>query len=747
MKKILLLLIIASVVVLQVQADILSGYVYTSWGSVASNVKVSIKGLETYSVVTDTAGYYSVDVKSGICTVSISDTRYVSTSKSVSVNGNTSCSLVLESQEILSGDVEMGQCGSYSYAGIYDYDNLRISPNTVLYSYGVSEIVINVKGTLTIGNGAMIRVRNGYSEFNNAPSIYPSSMTNKTALSYNVSNSGQYTIIPRVYGKGGNGGHGGNGANGTSIYFPVQGGGSVSLKGDGGNGGGGGAGGFGGGNGNSGGLYGVCAFGGRNNGSLGGDGTNNGGDGGRGLVVSGGKGGFDLAVGAAGPTSSSYGGGAGGGGNGGNGGNGAEVDNASSSHGQAGHGGNGGGGGAGGYGGGILVITASKIVFEGNGYFLVNGQKGGIGGKAGYAYYNSAANGDNGLNGGGGVLIVNCPQFDKSGMITNATISESLPGHGTVTGGAGATLFNVSVPAESAKTLMGRVFATDKSSVSGLSVKVGDYVATTNKNGIFLISSIASGTYKMTVADNYNVLSASLITISSQDSTVEVPVKGVIYTPSYTLDEKYKYDGSLHGKYNITVKRKFAAGWNTICLPFGITQTDLGTDSVATFTKYADNTIYFAKMCGTDSLKANIPYLIYFEKDSTFNKEFRNVMMESGLPKAISKGNKAIYYGNYSADFDLKNCYYLYDRKFVKAIDDSSKLKSLSAYFDITNNENIDSLKVSFYEATTGIESINSATDPGKIPVYDLNGRFVGYGISGLTSGLYIFKNGKILIK
>jgi hypothetical protein len=511
----------------------LSGYVIDKNGIYVSNINISIAGLTTTSVTTDNNGFYSASLASGTYTISIPSTSYLSTSKSVTItDGDKSCLMMLDYQEIINGNVDLGQEGAYPYAGIYEYDNLRIDANSTLYSYGITELVINVKGTLTLGSNVKIRVRNGYSGYSGNPSTYPSSVTKSMALLKNASNSSQYTILPNVFGKGGDGGAGGNGANGMTLYFPVAGGTYMKLSGGGGNGGGGGGGGFGGGSGGSGGFGGFGAST-ASNGMAGGAGVINGGAGGRGLVVSGGTGGGNENIGGTGtsPGYNSYGGGAGGGGNAGIGGTGASVDNATYTTGQAGYGGNGGGGGGGGYGGGVLVITANEIVCEGTVYFLVNGQEGGTGGPAGYSYYTMAKAGTTGSNGNGGLLIINCPNYNSSMISTSLTTgsnSDATYGHGLVTGSAGNVLYNVSIPDSiHFSNLVGRVVDCKGIIGKGLTVKVGSVSKTTDENGIFEIGGLSSGIDSITVSDDTSVLYSTSITLKPGGNTIDIAVMDI----------------------------------------------------------------------------------------------------------------------------------------------------------------------------------------------------------------------------
>jgi hypothetical protein len=61
----------------------------------------------------------------------------------------------------------LGKNGDYDFAGIYEFENLTIGDNVEITSSGISQLVIYVNGTLTLGKNVVIRVRNGF--YPNAP--------------------------------------------------------------------------------------------------------------------------------------------------------------------------------------------------------------------------------------------------------------------------------------------------------------------------------------------------------------------------------------------------------------------------------------------------------------------------------------------------------------------------------------------------------------------------------------------------
>ena len=275
----------------------------------------------------------------------------------------------------------LGQNGAYDFAGIYEFDNLTIADNVEINSSGVSQLILYVRDTLTLGKNVAIKTRNGF--YPEAPKNTISQLTADNLTAFGIDVNG-FRVYPNMFGKGGDGGNS-NESNGSYVMTTP-----VKYNGVGGPGGGG----FGGG---KGGVTTISAYnvvnaadnGGK--GSKGGQGWNgsnsyssheNGG--------SGGVGGGSTGIGADGGNGGNQKYASGGGGGGGNGGNGGVGGNGEEPRRNGGK-----GGGGGGYGGGVLTIIADTILYDETSppKFLVSGQKGGLGGIRGQ-------------NGEGGLIII-----------------------------------------------------------------------------------------------------------------------------------------------------------------------------------------------------------------------------------------------------------------------------------------------------------------------------------------------------
>lgn len=119
---------------------------------------------------------------------------------------------------IISKNTVLSQNGSEPYAGVYCYDgNLTLESGVQLTSSGISQLAIIVKGTLTIKQGAAIRVRNGY--YQQAPSTKISNINADTMILYgNEDAKNGIILFPNTYGyAGASNGLGSNGGGAIGL--------------------------------------------------------------------------------------------------------------------------------------------------------------------------------------------------------------------------------------------------------------------------------------------------------------------------------------------------------------------------------------------------------------------------------------------------------------------------------------------------------------------------------------------------
>ena len=210
----------------------------------------------------------------------------------------------------------------------------------------------------------------------------------------------------------------------------------------------------------------------------------------------------------------------------------------------------------------------------------------------------------------------------------------------------------------------------------------------------------------------------------------------VAYTPVYSIA-------------NVTLTRTIKAGYNTLVLPFDLSQTDVETAFGAGSVVYTvddsqstSSSIYFATQSG---ITANEPVLLKATAAGT-SYDFNNVTIKSGTPTLA--GTNVSFIGSYAASTDIvkdANNYIISGGKLYLVDSDGIFVKGTRAYFNVPSASAAKMIGVSFEDGeTTSIEELmNSNGNILKGEVYDLQGRRVATP----TRGLYIIGGKKVFIK
>ena len=225
----------------------------------------------------------------------------------------------------------------------------------------------------------------------------------------------------------------------------------------------------------------------------------------------------------------------------------------------------------------------------------------------------------------------------------------------------------------------------------------------------------------------------------------------VTFAPALAVNSETNIADDLSGLYNVTMTRSFPAGWSTICLPFETTVTALGATQAQAFTAFADNVLTFDKV-NDGNLKANTPYLIYFEKAKA-TPAYMPANIESIMPESVTFGN-VTFTGNYTAGMSMVGLYGVAEQngaQYIMKGGAGSKLGSTGAYFTVSGTTaGVNTLSLDIEgEGTTGIESI-VAEEGQAFDVYTLTGvkvRTAATDLDGLQRGIYIVNGKKVLVK
>lgn len=244
----------------------------------------------------------------------------------------------------------------------------------------------------------------------------------------------------------------------------------------------------------------------------------------------------------------------------------------------------------------------------------------------------------------------------------------------------------------------------------------------------------------------------------------EVMVKEITTPAVETLTLKESDTNTLEAKtgVNVTLKRSMVANeWNTICLPFAVTEDKataaFGDDvKIVELDEYAivDRNVLSFK--ASKEIAAATPYLI---KPSTVADEytFENVDITDkvagySMTKNADVAFKGIYntvditsdvvdakFGDYYAAFLGAG------NKIYKANGSGNKTKGFRAYFAIPNGAAASALRVVIDGTATSIKNIDSEVVESNAPVYNLQGQRVDG--NNLTPGIYVKAGKKFVVK
>ena len=217
-----------------------------------------------------------------------------------------------------------------------------------------------------------------------------------------------------------------------------------------------------------------------------------------------------------------------------------------------------------------------------------------------------------------------------------------------------------------------------------------------------------------------------------------------------TIAAPYELDETVGDVANATypsllLKHSFVEGWNTICLPFTISVTDIHANAVAfSFDEYNTNTKELTFNKATE-LAASKPYVIYVpEAISTENPFlFNNVEITYGNTYPDKSEHTMTFQGTYKpmAAGSLTGCYGLTAAGKIAKAKESTTMKGFRAYF---KNVPADA-RVNFvgFDESQGIRAISVDTTAPE-GTYNLNGQKVENLKKG---GLYIINGKKQIVK
>ena len=210
---------------------------------------------------------------------------------------------------------------------------------------------------------------------------------------------------------------------------------------------------------------------------------------------------------------------------------------------------------------------------------------------------------------------------------------------------------------------------------------------------------------------------------------------------NYTLAETVDPITITAGTYDVVLTRNFNAGWNTVCLPFAVTDIEefFGADAkVYEFNDFAGDAISFSKVTET---AAATPYLVYAPAEKEYSSvTLPNVTLSDAAAGTVTK-NGVTFQGTYAtmAAGKMTGKYGVTAAGKIAKAGANASLKGFRAYF-----EGVPATARIFIDGeATGIGSITADGELQMENVYNLNGQRV----ENAHKGLYIVNGKKVVVK
>ncbi len=224
-----------------------------------------------------------------------------------------------------------------------------------------------------------------------------------------------------------------------------------------------------------------------------------------------------------------------------------------------------------------------------------------------------------------------------------------------------------------------------------------------------------------------------------------------------------KFDGTTR---NVSVQRYMFTGWNTISLPFSLSEekvnevfgADCRLETLAGVESDGSQIKLNFKDCKSEGIKANVPYIIHYtgDKGTKVIKQENASLKKAPASLTFTDVNGVeVTFACAQQQTDAKGLYGILakdngEAAFVNVDDISNGFYATRCYVKLSNGNStiLTTNHVSAGE-TTSVSSVLKSNE--KADVYNLSGVKVATslnakGVSSLPSGIYVVKGKKILV-
>ena len=250
-------------------------------------------------------------------------------------------------------------------------------------------------------------------------------------------------------------------------------------------------------------------------------------------------------------------------------------------------------------------------------------------------------------------------------------------------------------------------------------------------------------------------------TVNEDQMVAQISIKGfdgfesidVTFAPTTKFAEGQSIETTA-GVKNIVMHRTFKKGWNTVCLPFSTTATNLQKDNgcvVQEFTSANEKGLTFKKVAD-GVIEANKPYLVYFAHEVVYDETeplCYGGNLEASNPNPVTYGAYT-FSGNYTAGMSMDGKYGVATVEGVQKLrigGAKATLPAGCAYFTTNNNANGMLIRLDGGNVT-GILDVNTGVVVENTAVYNLQGvKVSNNGTAGLPAGIYVMGGKKVIVK
>lgn len=247
------------------------------------------------------------------------------------------------------------------------------------------------------------------------------------------------------------------------------------------------------------------------------------------------------------------------------------------------------------------------------------------------------------------------------------------------------------------------------------------------ENVVETVEANGTKTFTVTFTPNEAVSGDAYFTISNDDLNLETAKTAVTIAAAMVLDETVAPELASGTQPSVVVKYTAHDGWNTISMPFELTDDIMdaifGTGWKAYELKgYADGALNFQK---STSFFAGYAYLVYVETAATHADGviLNNVNISATSPKSDSYSG-ATFYASYApiAAPGMEGKYGVTSEGKIAKGTDKASIRGFRGYIELPSSAKVARIVIDGEDIATGIDAVKLLNNGGEA-IYNLNGQ------------------------